>query len=233
MHSFHGIPVCATQSNAQLAINTTVSNPYSIVQRSADSRIWQRTTYETSSLTGANSIPHIHQYTELASGLCYQKDGQWADSQEEINILPDGTASATNGQNQVYFPNDIYNGVIEHITPDGLHLRSQPVGLCYFDGTNIVLIAELTNSVGVLVNSKPDLSIQMPFTGLSADLRYSYTKTGLEQDVILQERPPAPEAYGLESFNYPAANFNTVFFFAKAANHDSLIAQPGRDCLER
>jgi hypothetical protein len=29
-------------------------------------------------------------------------------------------------------------------------------------------------------------------------VRYTYTKAGLEQDIILRERPPLPEAYGLD-----------------------------------
>ncbi len=35
------------------------------------------------------------------------------------------------------------------------------------------------------------------FTGFRADVRYTYKKSGLEQDVILRQRPPSPEAYGL------------------------------------
>lgn len=203
---------------AQQATSVPTPAPYTIVSRDANSRVWERTTYELSK--SGQTISHKHHYTELASGLCYQQNGQWLDSKEEINILPDGTASATNGQNQVYFPNDIYNGVITHITPDGLHLQSQPVGLCYFDGTNTVLIAELTNSVGELVDSNqvvyPDA-----FTGFRADLRYTYTKGGFEQDIILQDQPPTPEACGLnpsttrlqiltEFFNPPQPTITTA-----------------------
>ena len=73
---------------------------------------------------------------------------------------------------------------------------SRPLGLSYFDGTNSILIAELTNSIGVVVGSNqviyPDA-----FTDFKADLRYTYTKAGFEQDVILQEQPPTPESFGL------------------------------------
>ena len=118
------------------------------------------------------------------------------DSKEEIDILPNGTAAATNGQHQVYFPGNIYQGVIELVTPDGIHLQSRPLGLSYDDGTNTVLIAELTNSIGQLVGSNqviyPDA-----FTDFKADLRYTYTKAGFEQDIILREQPLTPESYGL------------------------------------
>ena len=80
----------------------------------------------------------------MASGLNHLVNGQWVESKEEIDILPNGTAAATNGQHQAYFPGDIYQGQVELVTPDGQHLKSRPIGLSYFDGTNSVLIAELT-----------------------------------------------------------------------------------------
>jgi hypothetical protein len=118
------------------------------------------------------------------------------ESGEHIDILPNGTAVATNGQHQAYFPGDIYQGQIELVTPDGLQLNSRPMGLSYFDGTNSVLIAELTNSVGVVVG---DNQVVYPnaFTDFRADLRFTYTKAGFEQDIILRQQPPTPESLGL------------------------------------
>ena len=78
-------------------------------------------------------------------------NGQWVASREEIDILSNGTAAATNGQHQAYFPGDIYQGQIELVTPDGQQLHSRPLGLSYFDGNNSVLIAELKDSTGGLV----------------------------------------------------------------------------------
>ena len=103
-------------------------------------------------------------------------NGQWVESREEIDILPNGTAAATNGQHQAYFPGDIYQGQIELVTPDGQQLFSRPMGLSYFDGTNSVLIAELTNSIGVLSGSN-QVIYPNAFTGFAADLRYTYTKS--------------------------------------------------------
>ena len=36
------------------------------------------------------------------------------------------------------------------------------------------------------------------FTDFKADLRYTYTKAGFEQDIILREQPPTPESFGLD-----------------------------------
>ena len=122
-------------------------------------------------------------------------NGKWVASSEQIDILPNGTAVATNGQHQARFPGDIYEGQVELVTPDGQHLQSRPLALVYFDGTNTVVIAELTNSVGLVGNNQ--VFYPNAFTGFKADLRYTYTKSGFEQDIILRQQPPTPESLGL------------------------------------
>jgi hypothetical protein len=168
--------------------------PYAVVDRGANHRVWQRTIYETR--PDGRQIPYIHKYTELASGLNHLVNGGWVESREEIDILPDGTAAATQGQHQAYFPGNIYRGEIRLVTSDGKQLRSRPVGLSYFDGNKSVLIAELKDSTGWLVGSNqviyPDA-----LTDFKADLRYTYTKAGFEQDIILREQPPSPASFGL------------------------------------
>ena len=180
----------ASAANAPLPLAT----PYQVTARDANSQVWERTTYEKS--PSGQIVPKKHRYTELATGLNYLQNGQWVASREEIDILPDGTAAATNGQHQAYFPGDIYQGQIELVTPDGQHLKSRPIGLNYFDGTNSVLIAELTNSIGVIVGNN-QVVYPNAFTDFKADLRYTYTKAGFEQDIILREQPPTPESLGL------------------------------------
>ena len=191
----------AAPSFAQQTNTAPAPTPYTIVHREANERTWQRTTYEVS--PSGKVIPHIHIYKELATGLCYQppgQNGEWLDSQEVINILPDGSASATNGQHQAYFPANIANGKIKLVTPDGAHLQSQPIGLSYDDGTNTVLIGELSNSVGELISSNQVL-YPNAFAGLDADLLYTYRKSGFEQDVVFRAQPPAPEQFGFDSAN--------------------------------
>ncbi len=184
-----GAPAIAGQGTVP-----TQDTPWAAVSKGANQQVWQKTTYET--LPSGQAVPHLHQYTELATGLHYWNNGQWLDSKEEIDILPNGTAAATNGQHQAYFPGDIYQGEIELVTPDGIQLQSRPLGLSYDDGTKTVLIAELKDSVGQVVG---DNQVIYPdaFTDFKADLRYTYTKAGFEQDIILRESPLTPESYGL------------------------------------
>ena len=72
------------------------------------------------------------------------------------------------------------------------------LGLSYYDTAsgNSVLIAEIKDCAGKLV-APNEVLYEDAFSGLDADVRYTYTKGGFEQDVILRERPPGPEAWGL------------------------------------
>jgi hypothetical protein len=170
--------------------------PYSVVGKDANSSVWQRTVYEFD--PSGQAIPKLHSYTEVATGLHYQQNGQWLDSKEEISILPNGTATAIQGQHQAYFPGDIYQGQIELVTPDRLQLYSRPLGLSYFDGTNTVMIAVLTNSIGQVLGANQVIYTNA-FTGLNADLLYTYTKAGFEQDIVLRQQPLTPESFGLNA----------------------------------
>lgn len=181
---------------------------YSVVERGANHNIWERTTYETDNLGVV--LPRTNRVTELATGLNYPKGGQWVPSKAEIDLSPSGGAEATQGGHKVYFPADIFEGAVDLITPDGIHWQHRPLCLAYFDGTNNVLIAELTNSVGQLVGGN-QIIYPNAFTDFKADMRYTYTKAGLEQDVIFKEQIPAPEAYGMNS-QYTRLECLTEFF---------------------
>src|SRR5580658_1268469 len=114
-----GLRAQATATPATTQFNVPPPTPYAIVKQDANSRIWQREAFEAG--TSGKIITNLQSYTELASGLNYKdSNGNWQPSKEEIDILPDGTAAATHGQHQVYFPVDIYNGAIELVTPDGI-----------------------------------------------------------------------------------------------------------------
>ncbi|HEX3856070.1 MAG TPA: hypothetical protein VHY30_02100 [Verrucomicrobiae bacterium] len=187
-----GAPTASQPAPVQTVLAPT---PYAITTQDGNSRVWERTTYEKA--PDGTIVPKKHSYTELATGLNYKDaQGRWVGSKEEIDIMPNGTAAAIHGQHQAYFPGDIYNGVIELVTPDGKHMKSRPMGLSYDDGNKTVLIAELTNSIGQVMGSNqviyPDA-----FTDFKADLVYTYRKGGFEQDIVLREQPPTPESLGL------------------------------------
>lgn len=183
--------------------------PYAVVSRDANSRIWERTTYEKR--RDGQWIPHVHRYNEIATGLHYRDEsGNWLDSKEDIELSPNGGAEAVHGQHRVFFPSDLYDGVIELITPDGEHLKSRPIGISYFDGTKSVLIAELTHSTGQIVSANQVLYTNA-FSDFAADLLVTYRKSGLECDLVFRDRLPAPEVFGLDS-NHARLELLTEFF---------------------
>ncbi len=183
---------------------------YQIGEQNGNSRVWQKIV-QTTDAQGHTSYQTNQAFVEVVNGLNHLVNGQWVASQEKIDILPDGSgAVATNGQHQVYFPADIDQGEIRMVTPDGKVFHSRPAGLSYDDGSNTVLIAQLTNSVGELVGSNqviyPDA-----FTGLKADLVYTYKIGGFEQDIILREQPPVPGVFNFNPQN-TRLQFMTEFF---------------------
>jgi len=182
---------------------------YSIVQQDANSRVWAQTNYER--LSSGEMVPQVRTYTELGTGLNFQQGNEWKESEERIEPQSTGGGAALSGQHKVYFPYDIYQGVIETVTPEGTHLQSRPLGISYFDGSNSVLIAELTNSVGQILASGNQVIYTNAFTDFAADLVITYRKGGMECDLILREQPPVPEQFGLDP-NTSRLELLTEFF---------------------
>jgi hypothetical protein len=180
-------------------VNTTpvpADTAYQVVERGANHQVWRKESYER--LPNGKIVTHPHQYTELASGLNYLNNGRWTPTKERIEVYPGG-AVARQGQHQVIFANNLNSyGAIDMQTPDGKRLRSNVLGLMYYDTATgeAVLIARLQDSEGKVVT---DNQVLYPnaFEGLNADVRYTYTKSGLEQDVIVKENPASPEAYNM------------------------------------
>jgi hypothetical protein len=161
----------ASSLDANASATTVATNPvsqttvgYQTGEQAANQNVWQKIVQITDA-QGNVTYQTNNAYNELATGLNHLVNGQWVESKEEIDISADGnSALATNGQHQAYFPGDIYSGQIELVTPEGKQLFSRPVGLSYFDGTNSVLIAELTNSTGEILPSGNQVLYTNAFT---------------------------------------------------------------------
>ncbi len=193
---------CQVGTRAQpTAPNVTTHNSkevprFDVVARGANYKLWQRVISESD--TGGEAYTRIVYYTELASGMHYLKDGQWIESEAKIEITKDG-AAATKGAHKVNFAANINTvGAIDFTAPDGKQLRSHVLGLSYLDTATgkSAMIGEIKDSIGVL---HPPNQIIYPdaFTDIKASLRFTYTKVGFEQDVIILEKIPSPEEYGL------------------------------------
>lgn len=138
------------------------------------------------------------QYIEVQTGLMYSEHGGWWKSKEEIELREHHAVAYRAPHKVTFLPNINRFSVVYLVTPDGKEMRSHVLGLSYFDSGSgrSALIAEMKDSVAKLVPPN-QLVYEDAFTDFKADVRYTYTKAGLEQDVILRELPPAPEEYGL------------------------------------
>jgi len=187
--------VCGTGFTLPAQTAAASSNTF-ITERGHNHKVIQRVSWTTNRLGQVSA--RTNSYTALATGMHYRDaSGRWQESKEEIHLLTAGGAAATNGQHQVYFPGDIYDGVIETVTADGKRLKSRPLGISYLDGSNSVLIAELTNSVGQLLPSGNQVIYTNCFTDFTADLVATYRISGFECDLVFRGQPPGPEQFGL------------------------------------
>ena len=187
-----------TSPGTTLTSRANSNTQYHVVKRNLNSRVWERT--ETVETPDGRQVSVTNSYTELATGLCYEKGGQLVDSKAEIKILPNGAgAAASEGQHKVVFPANLYDGQIELNTPDNKWFRSHVLGLAYYDTATgeSVLLAETTNSAGQLYSSNVVIYADA-FSGIKADVRYTYTPGAFEQDIVLRSRLPSPADYGLD-----------------------------------
>jgi hypothetical protein len=186
----------APSALAKAVAEVPAPTSYSVVERGANHRVFERLVYEKSPSGRIYAKPH--RYTEIATGMHYKDaKGNWLESSEKILPSAQGGAEAVQGGHQVYFPYDIYDGAIRTVTPDGVHLRSRPLCISYFDGTKSCVVAELTHSVGEILPSGNQVIYKNAFTDFAADLLCTYRKGSFECDLIFREQPPGPEEFGL------------------------------------
>ncbi len=176
----------------------TVPGPtaYRVIDTGANHRVWQNETYEKG--PEGKTYTRIHKFTELSAGLNYFKAGQWVEAKDQIEVFAGG-AIARQGQSQVIFASNLKTaGAIDMQTPDGKRLTSNILGLMYVDTAtgNAVQIASLQDSEGQLISDN-EVVYRDAFEGVHANVKYRYTKSGFEQDVVLKSQLPDPQALGL------------------------------------
>ncbi len=108
-------------------------------------------------------------------------------------------AKAIQAQQKVFFKPDVnQRGAVEIHTPEGIVLKSSVLGLSYFDSLSgqMVTLATTHHSVGELLEPN-QIIYRDAFDNIHADVLYTFRTSGLEQDIIFRENPPAPELFGL------------------------------------
>jgi hypothetical protein len=169
--------------------------------------VWQKIAAQRAPDGTASWVTNVA-YVELANGLHYWDSGVLKETEEAI-VPYSGGAVASQGPHKVIFaPNLATAGAIDMQTADGLRLTSHVVGLSYLDPVSgaVAVIANVKDCAGQIVGGN-QVIYSDAFTNLLADVRYTYKRSGIEQDVILREQPPAPETFGMN----PDTTVMTVF----------------------
>ena len=167
-----------------------------ITARGPDHKTWTRTHRQTR--PDGRVVESKSSYTELATGMHFWQDGKWAESDETIEPAPGG-AVAHRGPHRVSFAANLNTlGTIQVQSADNKLFRSHILGLAYTDAASgkSVLIANIKDTQGAISGNQ--VHYLDAFKEIKANVRYTYTKAGFEQDVILLEDLPSPADYGLD-----------------------------------
>jgi hypothetical protein len=167
------------------------TNAYKISQIGPHSCVWQN--------SAGQSV------TSIATGMNYSPDGEhWLPSDNSFAISQDGMAFvAEKIQHQTRIAANINtSAAVTVTTPNGVTLRSTPIAIGLFDPVSgkSVVVAEITNSSGVLVDAQ-HLVFSHAFVGggFDASVVYSLPDVGsFHQDVIFTgfDRNFDPTAWG-------------------------------------
>jgi hypothetical protein len=177
---------------------TALTPNYIPADRGADFQNWEKVT-STTNADGTVVVETNLAYIELQTSMHYWESNTWQNSLELVESYPGGAIARHSGH-KVIFANNLNTTVaIDMLTPDGKELQSHLLALAYFDSasSNSVILATVTSSFGQILPPNQVIYTNA-FPGL-ADVIFTYTKAGFEQDVILRAKPPLPETFGLSS----------------------------------
>lgn len=190
-------------SLAELGKHTTPATLPPVESWLATTRDQMTTTREfyesvTNAATGEVS-PKVHRVIEVASGLNYREaDGAWAPSQSLLESTPDGGCAGLHGVHRLRLqPNLNLPGAVSIQAGDQV-LQTRILGLFYVDRRSgqVVCLSRVRDCSGQ-VQGENTAVYRSVLESIEASVRYTYSKSGFESDLILQEAPPPPEAFGL------------------------------------
>ena len=128
-------------------------SPYAVIERGPHHKRIAHVLALTNNL--GRVIYRTNGYTEIGTGMNHLVNGDWVESQENIDITANG-AQATNAAHSVFFSgNANAQEAIRLIMPGGLQqLSSHVVSLSYLDPVTgaMAVISQLQDSIGQLVS---------------------------------------------------------------------------------
>lgn len=163
--------------------------PWQAKSRSEHQTEWFSVRYLTNPITGRVRVS-TNSFIELATGLNRRDaQGRWAASDAAFQITANGAEVGLAAQRIRILGNINTVGAVE-MEKDGVKLQGHPLCVAYYDPVDgrSELLAEVKDAIGWLVSSN-EIVFSNCFDGLRASIRYRSTLDGLEQDLILHERP--------------------------------------------
>lgn len=137
-------------------------------------------------------------YTVLESGMHVWRDNVWVAANDSMHVV-NGVAVATDARIQIILEGNANTPGAVDLLVEGQRLRSHVIGLVYYNvrTRQSAWIALVKDCVGAVLPPRQAFYIDA-FSGINADIRYTLTKSSFAQDIILRERIPPPQFYGLE-----------------------------------
>ncbi len=149
----------------------------------------------TNVLTGEVTV-EPHEVIQVGTGISYlDSSGAWQPSEDLIELTADGGAEAVHGPHKVYFSAAglTDDAALTIVTLCNRVFQARVLGVYYFDppsGQSMLLAAPSDQAVAEL-HPPNQIVYRSAFDSdlLKADLRYTYTKSGFESEVILTSQP--------------------------------------------
>jgi hypothetical protein len=164
----------------------------------SDTTEWSRQVIISNKLNG-HVMVQTNSFTELGNGHNYLgSDGLWRRSRAQF-VQQGNHFVAETGHHKVRLANNLNQpGAVDLITPSGVHLRSSPLAIGYYDPTTgqSVTLAVLQNCFGQQVSSNTVVYAHA-FQEINCSLEFVDEPAGLHQNLIFHESPPDPTSLGL------------------------------------
>jgi hypothetical protein len=159
---------------------------------------WSKVTGQTNDQGEVTYL--TNSFIQLGNGLNRWQSNHWTQAIPEL-IATNGAVLARGAQATAFFSSNLNSQAAARIRlPDGQWLKLHLLGLAYHDtasGTNLLLAAPKNCAPQIVGTNR--VAYVDALDDLRCDLVFSFTPAGIRQDLILRERPDAPDAYGLSN----------------------------------
>src|SRR5438093_12949250 len=93
-----------------------------VTERGEQYRVWQRTI--KTMLDDGRVVDQAGSYVELGNGICYFDGQQWLDSQEIVEVFPDGAVARKGPHQDIFSGNINTSAAVDLLTSDGKRFKS-------------------------------------------------------------------------------------------------------------